>query len=174
MSVALFNLREELLKEASKKQCVKIVQWVGNSQERFNELFQLFLSTESRVVQRAAWPASYCVEAYPELIKPHFGQLFKKLSEENMVTGIKRNSMRLLQYVKVPKKYHGSLMDICFKYLASPTETVAVKVFSLYVLAILAKTYPDIWPEIKILIEDQLPHQTPAFKSSAKKILKTK
>jgi hypothetical protein len=39
------NLEEIILKEHSKKQCNKIVQWVGNNPERFNELFHLFLNT---------------------------------------------------------------------------------------------------------------------------------
>ncbi|MEJ7671786.1 MAG: hypothetical protein WKF59_03550 [Chitinophagaceae bacterium] len=48
------NLRDEILKEHSKAQCNKIVQWVGDSQKRFEELFHLFLTDEYRVVQRAA------------------------------------------------------------------------------------------------------------------------
>ena len=54
-------------------------------------------------------------------------------------------------------------MDICFRYVASPKEAVAVKAFSLTVLGNLAKLYPEILPEIKLLIEAQLPNQTAAF-----------
>ena len=60
------NLRDEILKEHSKPQCNKIVQWVGDSQKRFDGLFNLFLNDEYRVTQRAAWPLSYCVIAHPE------------------------------------------------------------------------------------------------------------
>ncbi len=63
-------------------------------------------------------------------------------------------------------------MDICFKYVESPTEAVAVKAFSLTVLSNLAKLYPEILPELKLLIEDQLPHQTAAFRSRAKVLIK--
>jgi hypothetical protein len=62
-------------------------------------------------------------------------------------------------------------MDICFTYLQSPTEAVAVKAFSLTVLSNLAKQYPDIIPEIQLIIEEQLPHQTAAFKGRAKLFL---
>ena len=48
------NLLEEILKKHSKEQCQKIVLWVGPSQERFDELFYLFLNGEYRVTQRAA------------------------------------------------------------------------------------------------------------------------
>jgi hypothetical protein len=167
------NLREEILKEHSKSQRDKIVSWVGDSQQRFNELFSLFLNDECRVTQRAAWPVSYCVEAHPEFINNNFDNLLKNLQKPNLNDSIKRNSIRLLQHVSIPKKYQGQVMNICFEYLESPTEAVAIKAFSLTMLGSLAKQYPEIIPEVKLLIEDQLPHQTAAFKSRAKVFLKS-
>jgi hypothetical protein len=167
------NLREEILKEHSKSQKDRIVDWVGDSKQRFNELFSLFLNDEYRVTQRAAWPVSYCVEAHPEFIKDNFAKLLKNLEKPNLHNSIKRNSIRLLQNVAIPKKYQGQVMNYCFEYLESPTEAVAIKAFSLTVLGNLAKQYPEIIPEVKLLIEDQLPHQTAAFKSRAKAFLKT-
>lgn len=166
------NLTEEILKEHSKEQCKKIVEWVGNSQERFDELFRLFLTAEYRVTQRAAWPMSYCVIAHPEFIKKNFTKLISNLQKPNLHNAIKRNTMRLLQHVDIPKKLQGQVMDICFNYVASPTEAVAIKAFSLTVLSNLAAIYPEILPEIKLLVEEQLPHQTAAFKSRAKQFLK--
>ncbi len=167
-----FNLREQILKEHSKAQCTTIVNWVGASQQRFDELFHLFLNDEYRVVQRSAWPVSYCVIAHPDFIKTHWPALIKNLQKPNLHNAVKRNSIRLLQDIPIPKKYQGQIMDICFKYVESPTEAVAVKAFSLTVLGNLAKQYPEIIPEIKLLIEEQLPHQTAAFKSRAKVFLK--
>ncbi len=171
-SVVTFNLKEEILKEHSKAQCTKIVNWVWASQQSFDELFCLFLHDEYRVVQRAAWPVSYAVIAHPEFIKKHWSSLIKNLSKPNLHNAVKRNSIRLLQDIPIPKKYQGQIMDICFKYLESPTEAVAVKAFSLTVLSNLAKQYPEILPEIKIIIEEQMPHQTAAFKARAKVFLK--
>ena len=165
------NLREEILKEHSKKQCNNIVLWVGNSQKKFDELFHLFLTDEYRVVQRAAWPVSYCVIGHPGLIKNNFSKLIKNLRKQSLHNSVKRNSMRLLQFVDIPEKYQGEVLDICFRYVSSPAEPVAVKTFSLTVLSNLAKLYPEILPELKLVIEQQLPHQTVAFKTRAKKIL---
>ena len=65
------NIREALLKEHSKQQCNNIVQYIGNSQQRFNELIKLFFGNEYRVVQRAAWVLSYSAIKHPALIKTH-------------------------------------------------------------------------------------------------------
>jgi hypothetical protein len=166
------NLKEQILQEHSKVNCMVIVDWVGSSQQRFDELFALFLTGEYRVTQRASQPLSHCVEASPELIKKHFAKLLKNLRQPNLHDAIKRNTIRLLQYVEIPVKFQGAVMHICFEYVSSPTEAVAIKAFSLTVLGKLAKQYPEIIPEIKLLIEDQLPHQTAAFKSRALAFLK--
>ncbi len=172
ITVAVFNLREQILKEHSKAQCSTIVNWVGVNQQRFDELFTLFLNDECRVVQRAAWPVSNCAIAHPNFIDRHWGSLIKKLQQPNLHNAVKRNSIRLLQDIAIPKKYQGQIMDICFKYVESPSEAVAVKAFSLTVLGNLAKQYPEIIPEIKLLIEEQMGRQTAAFKSRAKMFLK--
>ena len=166
------NLWEEILKEHSKAQCSKIVNWVGNDQKRFDELFYLFLNDEYRVTQRAAWPVSYCVIAHPALLNKNWLKLIRNLKKPGLHDSIKRNSIRLLQNLEIPRKYHGKIMDICFKYLESPSEALAIKVFSMTVLGNLAKKYPDIIPELKLLIGEQIPHQTAGFISRAKKTLK--
>lgn len=167
-----FNLREEILKEHSKAQCTAIVNWVDTSQQRFDELFKLFLNDEYRVVQRAAWPVSYCVIAHPQFIKKHWAALVKNLQKPNLHNAVKRNSIRLLQDISIPEKYQGSIMDICFNYLQSPTEAVAVKAFSLTVLNNLAKQYPEIIPEVKLILEDQAQCLTAALKVRAREFLK--
>jgi hypothetical protein len=69
--LSIINLKEVILKEHSKKQCEKVVAYVGNNAPRLAELVNLFLEGPYRVSQRAAWPLSRCVERNPELIYPH-------------------------------------------------------------------------------------------------------
>ena len=166
------DLRETILKEHSKKNCNRIVSWIGNDKKKFNQLFNLFLNGEYRVTQRAAWPLSYCAIAHPSFMKKNFEKLITNLNKPNLHDSIKRNTVRLLQQIEIPEKLEGVVMEICFNYVESPKEAVAIKAFSLTILSKLAKKYPEIIPEIKLLIEEQLTHQRAAFKSRAKQILK--
>ncbi len=166
------KLRETILKEHSKANCMRIVKWVGNSRQKFDELFHLFLNDEYRVVQRAAWPVSYCVEKHPEFILKHFDRLLKNLEKPNLHDAVKRNTVRLLQYVDIPGKYHGRVMDICFRFISTPTEAAAVKAFSITVLQNLVKQYPEIINEIKLIIEERWDYEPVAFKTRARKLLK--
>jgi hypothetical protein len=166
------DLRETILSEHSKRNCNKIVAWVGNDKKRFNELFDLLLSSEYRITQRAAWPLSYCAIEHPSLMITNFETLLNHLKKPHLHDSIKRNAVRLLQHLDIPESLEGSVMEICFKYVESPTEAVAIKAFSLTILGNLARKYPEIIPEIKLLIYEQLIHQSAAFKSRAKKLLK--
>jgi hypothetical protein len=165
------NLRQEILREHSKAQCEKIVDWVGASQERLDQLVQLFLKGEYRVTQRAAWPLSYVAQRSPFLFRKHLSKLVNHLSRPQLHDAVIRNTVRLLQFVDIPKTLHGKVMDTCFKYIEDPEKPVAIKVFSLTVVSQMARHYPDIIPEIRLLIEEQLPHQTAAFRSRAKRSL---
>lgn len=165
------ELREQLLKAHSRSNCDRIVKWIGNRQDRFDKLFALFLGDEYRVVQLAAWPLSYAVIQSPQLLKKNFTKLVNNLSRPGIHSAVKRNSMRLLQEIEIPEKHHGKIMDACFNYIASPSEAIAVKAFSLTVLEKLSAWYPDIIPEIKLLIEENHERATPAFRVRAKKFL---
>lgn len=166
------NLRETILAEHSKANCNRIVAWVGNNQQRFDELLHLFLHDEYRVVQRAGWPLAYAAIAHPSLIKKHLGKILQNLEKPGLHEAVKRNTVRLLQDIKIPEKYHGAVMNRCFDYISSPAEKPAVKAFSLTILQNLSRQYPEISPEIKTVIEDRWDYETAAFKSRARKILK--
>lgn len=166
------NLRETILSAHTKTTCTKIINWVGNNQQRFDDLFNLFLSDDTLIVQRSGWPLSYAVIKYPGLIQKHFQRLLKNLRKNGLHDAVKRNSIRLLQDLKIPEKYQGDVMDICFGYIISPVEKPAVKAFSLTVLHNLSKVYPEIRQELKTIIEDRWDFESAAFRSRAKQILK--
>lgn len=166
------NLREAIVKEHSKIQCNRIVSWVGDDQKKFDSLFQLLISDDSLLSQRASWPVSNCVLNYPQLIENNFEKLIANLNKTGLHDAVKRNTVRLLQFIDIPLKHQGAVMNICFEFVASPETAVGIKAFSLSILGKLANQYPEIIPEIKLLIDEQLHRQTAAFKCRAKVLLK--
>jgi hypothetical protein len=166
------NLVDFLLKEHSKIQKDKVVTYVGNDPKRFAALVDVFLKGPYRVTQRAAWPLSSCVEFHPDLIKPHLKRILQNVRKPGQHDAVKRNTIRLLQYIDIPKSLQGLTVNICFGFLSDPEEPIAVKVFSVAVLTSLTKQEPDLKNELILLIERQLPYASPAFLSRARKALK--
>lgn len=166
------DLTKALLKEHSKAQMTKIVDYVGQNKARFKVLVEVYLAGPYRVTQRAAWPLSYCVERHPSLVIPHLKRLLDFLNKPGIHDAVKRNTLRLLQYCELPKRLHGRVADLCFQYLQNKREPIAVKAFSLTVLQRIVEVQPELGTELKIIIEDQLPYASPAFRSRAMKVLK--
>ena len=166
------DLHQLLRSEHSKKQTDRIVRYIGDDRERFAVLIELFFKGEYRITQRAAWPLSYCVRAHPALIGPYFKPLLDNLARKDIHVAVVRNTLRLLQDVDIPKRYHGRVMTTCFDFIQSVETPIAVKAFSLTVLANLSALYPEIRGELKLIIQEQWEHATPAFRSRARKILK--
>jgi hypothetical protein len=166
------DLEKLLAAEHSKKQCDRIVAYIGNDAGRFAMLVDIFFKGEYRLTQRAAWPLSYCVRRHPELIRPYFKPLLDNLARKDIHVAVIRNTLRLLQDVTIPKKYQGRVMSLCFIFIESTETPIAIKAFSLTVLEHLSVDYPEIRPELRLIIEGQWESATPAFRSRARKILK--
>jgi len=166
------DLEKLLRAEHSKRQCDRIVAYIGDDKDRFAQLIELFFRGEYRMTQRAAWPLSYCVQRHPELITPYYRQLLDNLGRKDIHVAVVRNTVRLLQDVSIPKRWHGRVMSVCFEFVEDPATPIAVKAFALSILSNLSAKYPEIKGELKTLIESQWEQATPAFRSRAKKILK--
>lgn len=166
------NLREEILKEHSKRQTDKIIRYVGDDQKKFDTLVELFLKGEYRVTQRAGWSISYIVIAHPHLVKKHLKNLLLNLEKPNLHNAVIRNTFRLLQFVEIPKSLHGLAIETCFRFFIDRKQPVAIHVFSMTVLGNLVKVYPELKNELKLSIQAQLPYGTAGFKARARKVLR--
>lgn len=166
------DLEKEILKQHNKKQANKIADYVSDNTSRFKALVDVYLGGPYRVTQRSAWPLGICIERHPALLKPHVKKILDHLSYPNVHDAAKRNTMRLLQFVDIPKRFHGRVVQTCFDFLQSKHEPVAVKVFSMSVLANIIMDQPELRQELIIVLEDQFPYASAAFRSRARKILK--
>lgn len=166
------DLKNAILEKHSKAQTDRIVRYVGHDKKRFDALMKVFLEGDQLVQQRGGWPLSYCAQDNPSYVLPHLGKLLKLLQRTDVHNAVTRNIVRMLQDVTIPKRYQGPVMNICFDFIAAPQQPAAIKAFSLTILEHLADAYPDIVPELKLIIAERWPHETPAFHVRARKILK--
>jgi hypothetical protein len=165
------NLIGLVLKGHSRAIKDQIVRYVGGDPHRFSELVSVFLAGPYRVTQRASWPLSYCVEKHPELIKPHLKAIINNLKTPGIHDSVKRNTIRLLQFIDIPKSQQGVAANICFDFLSNPKEPIAVRVFSMTVLSNIARDQTALRNEVRIVIEDQMPYASAAFRSRGRKVI---
>ena len=158
------DIRQSLLAEHSKPQTMKIVEFIGADEKRFAELMKIFFAGEYRLTQRAAWPLNYCAERHPDLIQPYLPKLLNCLNQDDVHDAVKRNIVRLLQFVEIPKKFHAKTYSLCVELVDNPNEPVAVRVFAMTVAARIAKPEPALMNELQLIVRQHLPHSTAAFR----------
>ena len=164
------DIRQALQAEHSKRQTAAIVAYIGDDAGRFAELMKIFFAGEYRLTQRAAWPMNYCAETHPQLIQPYLPKLLKLLQRDDQHDAVKRNIVRLLQYIEIPKRLHAKVYSLCVELVNDPQEAIAVRVFAMTAAARIAKTEPALLSELRLIVAQHLPHATAAFQSSARAI----
>lgn len=149
-----------------------IVSYIGYSPERFAELMALFLGDNYRTAQRASWAVGYCAEYRPDLVGPYLEKMIDLLKRKDAHVAVKRNVVRLLQFIKIPNNLRGMAFSHCYDLLGNPNEAVAIRCFSMTVAFNIAKNEPDLLNELKVIIAECIEHSPkPGFCSRARKIL---
>src|SRR5258707_833145 len=113
-------IADELLKEHSRRQTVRIAAWIGNDPGRFRELIKAFSSDDAILVQRSAWVLSHCADKYPALITPCFKTLIDRMREPGIHSAVPRNVLDIFGMVDVPTRLLGTVVTFCFDMLADP------------------------------------------------------
>lgn len=158
-------LSEMLAAEHSKAQTDLIAKWVGKSQKRFDELYDIFMDLDNRLAQRASWVLSIILTSNPSFLSKHYRALLEKLKIDGQHNAIYRNGLKAFASNVIPEEYEGELMDLCFRVIESTDQAIAAKAHALTILEQLSKKYPEIIPEIKTILEIHLPSKTAALKA---------
>lgn len=166
------GLKEDILSISSGAHVTRIAKSVIAVPNKVKELINLVLAKEEKVAKNAAWVLSHVSDVKPDIVLPHSKKLIENLGN-SVHDAVKRNTIRVLQFVDIPDELLGMTADVCFRYAKSADEAIAIKVFSLTVLANICKKEPGLANELKLIIEAQLPFAKPAFISRGKKILKS-
>jgi hypothetical protein len=168
------NIKNEILKEHSKSNVIRISELIGNDHVLFKQLMKLFFNYKKmNLARKAAWVMRECANNYPFLIIPYIEKLIQYLYVKELHDAIKRNILGVIKDIGIPEKHDGEITDLCFRFLMDKKESVAVRVFAMIILAEIGKKLPEINHELKLILEDHIPYGTAGFKSRAQKILKS-
>lgn len=162
------DFRDLLLNKHSKYTSLQIANEIGTDSKKFKELIKLVLENENLISQRAAWALSFSVESHPELLLPYLNKIINTLPFSNYHHAVRRNIVRVLRFVKIPNQMQGKLINDCFDLAINTAETIAVRAFSIELIQINAKEYPEIIEELIKELDFQLPYASAGIKSKIK------
>lgn len=149
------DLKGQLLLEHSKQNSLKIRDYIINNPGKLDELMNLFFGDVYRLSQRAAMVVSALFDYEKEMMQPYIKDMVLKLQQENLQVAVKRNIVRILQEVEVSDDLLSDLYDRCAFFIQSPSETIAVKAFSMKVMVKICARYPGLKQETYLIIEEE-------------------
>lgn len=165
------NYITQLLKEHSRPNTDLIARKIGKSAVEFKKIIDIIYKEKAPLPQRASWLLNVVNDKHPELLQPYLSKFIDTI-EQFQVDGVKRNMACVLARQNIPEKLQGKAVDVCFRLMLSPHETVVVKTEAMQTIANIAAHFPELINELKTAIDDQLPRTTAAFHSRARHILK--
>jgi hypothetical protein len=137
----------------------------------FPDLVAIYLGKEDRSSRVAAWAVDLCVERHPEWILPFIEEMAASLPRFQH-DAFKRHTLRMLMRLPLPERELGTLLNTCFEWLTSPSESAAQKVYSMEILYRISQEEPDLQKELADSIRWRLDEETAGFRNRGLKILK--
>lgn len=176
------NFKQQLYSStAHRKPRENLRNWVLNDTSVLDELIAVAFDTKDKFHFKACWILELIFEQKIELIIPYLDKFCEVVSVYTHDSAI-RPMAKIIRFVvsenysKNPKfhlseKQIHQLTECCMDRLISD-EKVATKAYSAETLFILGKHQSWIYPELKQILSDGYSEHSPAYRATARKILK--
>ena len=166
------DLEQLILADRSKPKIMHIAKLIGDDPKQFVQLWNILMTGEKPLPQRAAWILDYCIQDHPELLRPYFDDAIALLKNKNLHNAIHRAVAKSLSNTLIPEAYHGELFSLCIDLLLSPNTKIAIKAHCMEVAFQIATPYEELREELSLVIKELLPTGSAGIQSRGNRILK--
>ena len=121
---------------------------------------------------RAARVIALVTELHPELVHPYVNEIILKLSSWQ-TEGLRRSFLKILSEISYSynEDQLGILTDLAFTWLTDPKEAIAIRYYSIAILLIVSKKYPEIKGELSTLLNELAEDSSSGLKTKSVKVL---
>ena len=164
-------LKEHIQTKANKTETLSLTRYILDHPHLISELYHLIFNCNKKEQWKAAWLFEHVYLEDNTIIQPFLKDMIKQFPCLQS-DGVKRHFSKMLAYSDINNLLDGNFINVCFDWLISEKIPVATKANCMHILYNATKIYPELKPELKMILEEQFDHNTAGFKSRAKKILK--
>ncbi len=134
-----------------------------------DELFPLVYHKNLTVAWRTAWILEKIQCKNPALLSPKTGELIEALPHFKH-QGSRRSTLKILENTAI--EYPVSLINLCFDWLMSPKETIAVRALCIRILHKVCIAEPDFVPELRLCLSELLSETSSGMRAAIRRTLK--
>lgn len=128
------------------------------------------LDEDRFTAMRFLWLMGGLVEIDPERVAPMFPYFFEK-RHTITVPNYDRSLAKFCCLAGIPEEIEGEVTDALFQWILDPKVSTSTKSFAVLALFNQTQKYPDLKPELRMVIEDQLDKNGSSFEKRAGKVL---
>ncbi len=165
------NLKNQLLADHSKASIDYIITVIQNDKECITKVFNWSINGEKTIKPRASYLFDSVLKKYPELTEYFISKIILKLNDQ-LHPGVKRDFLRIVARSSLPKIKLDDLLNNCFQWMQSSSETLSGKIHSMQIVYNISQLEPEIKYELISVIEDQMPRSSRGYKHRGTKLLK--
>lgn len=141
-------------KHLTLKQVKLIVKQIEFQPKLVEDARKIMFGKNTERSMRAAWILVHASKRYPKLIEKQLPYIVKLLHKPGLHTGTIRCCIRIFQELDIPEKYCAELFDICINHTKNALMPHGVRAFSINLLGIICKKYPDLSPEVLLILNE--------------------
>jgi hypothetical protein len=150
-----------------------ILAYINGDKKRFKELIQFLDKGDISTQHHASYVLTHVAQKQTELVLPYTALFLNILKRDAIHESTKRNVMRCFQEFDCEEEHAGELLDICYAFMKNATLAPATIAFAVNVSAPICKRYPDLIPELQLVLKAlQANHSAPSIVASVKKAQK--
>lgn len=166
-----FDFYRQLDAESSGANFDFITSVAGNSAEAFSVIMRIAFTSKPPVSFRAAAVAERICRNYPDLIRPYTNQILLDYFRFNH-DGVKRGLLKALMKIELSEDQEGRMLDLGLTILGHPKEKIAAKAYALQILTAISEKYPDIRPELLMVLQTLEDNGSPGLKVACREMYK--
>lgn len=155
----------------SKLDALFLAEHIAKNPTTIKLAFEMMGNDSNKKAWKAAWVLDHVYLEKPDLINDYIDTMIM-LFMQSHCDGTRRILGKLLSLNDITDRVDGNFVNTCFDMLISETVAVAVKVHAMQLLFNISQTYPELRAELKLILEEQMPNNTVAFKARAKRLLR--
>ena len=130
------------------------------------------IHAEYTVASRFSWVLGGICDKSPSVVYPAVTYFFSK-RKEIKIPNFRRSIAKMFYLAGVPEEIEGEAIDAMFRWMLDPNANVSTKTMSVLALYKLYAKYPELGPELRSVIEDQLDKNSVSFCQKAKPMLES-
>jgi hypothetical protein len=159
---------EHILTSGYKSQ---MISFLNDNPGDFEELIQLAIADKQPYSWRAAYVLWDCMEDNDHRIRKYIKTILNRLPAKN--DNHQRELLKILLRMELSEEDEGFLFDHCISLWQKIGNRPSIRLTALKVIVRMIKTHPELYHEIRFLIQDQyLESLSPAVRKSIFKMIK--